>query len=330
MNHTSPSNIPGYLRLHESGELAGRIARAMAGLADCCLCPRDCRVNRLEEERGVCRTGRRAMVASYMPHFGEERPLVGSGGSGTIFFSRCNLLCVFCQNHEISHPVAGTAEGAGEGVEVEAGQLAAMMISLQKQGCHNINFVTPSHVVPQILAALPSAIERGLAIPLVYNSSGYDATATLQLLEGVVDIYMPDFKFWDPASARRLAKAADYPDRARAALKEMHRQVGDLRLDERGVAVRGMLVRHLVMPEGLAETAEIMRFLATELSPDTYVNVMDQYRPCFRAHLHPPADRRTSREEYLEARRLAGRAGLHRLDEKDWAVALKNLAGSEP
>jgi len=276
-------------------------------------------VDRLSDERGVCRTGIRAIVSSYAPHFGEESPLVGSSGSGTIFFTHCNLLCLFCQNYEISH--------LGQGIETEAGQLASMMVSLQRQGCHNINFVTPSHVVPQILEALPKAIEKGLTAPLVYNSSGYDSPETLKLLKGVVDIYMPDFKFWQRDTATRYAKAPDYPDVARKAIKEMHRQVGDLVMDEAGVAVRGLLVRHLVMPGTIEETREIMKFLAREVSVDTYVNVMDQYRPCYKAYKTPPIDRGLTNEEYQEAVRAAEDAGLHRLDEKDWGLIVKKLLG---
>ena len=300
----------GYLDLHSKDELVSRAQAAAELLADCRLCPRQCGVNRLKEEEGVCRTGSMARVASYAPHFGEESPLVGSGGSGTIFFSHCNLHCVFCQNYEISH--------LGEGSSVTPEQLAAMMMNLQRQGCHNINFVTPSHVVPQILAGLVVAVESGLTLPLVYNSSGYDSVATLKLLDGIVDIYMPDFKFWDAASATRLAKSKDYPARARAAIKEMHRQVGDLVINDKGVAIKGLLVRHLVMPGSLAETDRILHFLADEISTDTYVNVMDQYRPCGLAHKYPPLDRRTSHDEYQAALELAEKAGLKRLDRRDW------------
>ena len=306
----------GYLALHESGELEKRIGAARESLHCCTLCPRTCKVNRLEGELGICKTGKRMIVASYAPHFGEEEPLVGQGGSGTIFVSNCNLGCVFCQNYEISH--------VGDGVRAESGQVAAIMVSLQKQGCHNINFVTPSHVVPQILEALPLAIAKGLTLPLVYNSSGYDSVETLKLLDGVVDIYMPDFKFWDKESAKRLAKAPDYPERARAAISEMFRQVGDLEIDQDGIAVRGLLVRHLVMPGGLAETGEIVRFLAG-LSKNTYVNIMDQYRPMGRAAEFPPIDRPLDHDEYVEAVRLAREAGLHRLDEKDFAKMLHRL-----
>ncbi|MDH4322147.1 MAG: radical SAM protein [Desulfobulbaceae bacterium] len=308
---------PGYLKLYRSGELAKRAGIARARLARCELCPRRCLVDRLHDRRGVCRTGAEAEVASYNPHFGEEGPLVGAGGSGTIFFSNCNLLCVFCQNYEISH--------RGEGVAVSDGQLAAMMLSLQKQGCHNINLVTPSHVVPQILAALVVAAERGLALPLVYNSSGYERVETLRLLEEVVDIYMPDFKFWERESGRRYATASDYPEQARAAVQEMHRQVGDLVIGDDGLARRGLLVRHLVMPEGVGEAGAIMRFLAEEISAATYVNLMDQYRPCGRAGEFPPLDRPLAHEEYLEARRLAREAGPLRMEDRDLARLFRYL-----
>jgi putative pyruvate formate lyase activating enzyme len=307
----------GYLVLHREGKLDGRIAEAQQKLSPCRVCPRHCKIDRLSDEKGICQTGAKALVSSYAPHFGEESPLVGSGGSGTIFFTFCNLLCLFCQNYEISH--------LGQGIETDAGQLASMMVSLQRQGCHNINFVTPSHVVPQILAALPKAIEKGLTVPLVYNSSGYDSPETLKLLEGIVDIYMPDFKFWDRESGKRYAKAPDYPEVAQKGILEMHRQVGDLVMDEEGVAVRGLLVRHLVMPGGLEETREILRFLAHEVSLDTYVNVMDQYRPCGEAHQCPPIDRGLTNDEYQKALELARNAGLRRLDQRDWQKILRRL-----
>ena len=308
---------PGYLVLHEQGKLADRIAAAREKLSPCRVCPRECKVDRLSDEKGICRTGAKAVVSSYAPHFGEESPLVGSGGSGTIFLTHCNLLCVFCQNYEISH--------LGQGIETDDGQFSSMMVSLQRHGCHNINFVTPSHVVPQILSALPKAVEKGLSVPLVYNSSGYDSVETLKLLEGVFDIYMPDFKFWTKESGKRYAKAPDYSEKAKRAILEMHRQVGDLVMDAEGVAVRGLLVRHLVMPGGLDETREILRFLARELSVDTYVNVMDQYRPCGKAHDFPPINRRLSNDEFQGALKLAREAGLRRLDERDWARIMKRL-----
>jgi putative pyruvate formate lyase activating enzyme len=299
---------PAYLPLLHSGELKRRVAEAYARLEACDICARECGVNRrLSTEGAACRTGERAIVSSYGPHFGEEDPLVGQGGSGTIFFSWCNLRCQYCQNYEISQ--------VGMGQQVEPEDLANMMLSLQSQGCHNINFVSPSHVVPQILAGLLIAAEAGLRLPLVYNTGGYDSLKTLALLDGVVDIYMPDAKYADPGVARRYSKIRDYPAANQAALKEMHRQVGDLTMDDRGVAQQGLLVRHLVLPNDLAGTAEIVRFLRDEISPNTYINVMAQYRPCYRAHELPPLDRSITNQEYAEAVRLAQEAGL-RLDER--------------
>jgi putative pyruvate formate lyase activating enzyme len=299
---------PAYLQLLRSGELKRRVAEAHARLEACDICARECGVNRrLGAEGAGCRTGERAVVSSHGPHFGEEEPLVGRGGSGTIFFSWCNLRCQFCQNYEISQ--------VGIGHEVEPEDLARMMLSLQSQGCHNINYVSPSHVVPQILAGLLIAAEAGLRLPLVYNTGGYDSLETLALLDGVVDIYMPDMKYADPDVARRYSKISNYPAANQAAVKEMHRQVGDLTTDARGVAQKGLLVRHLVLPDGLAGTATIVRFLRDEVSPNTYINVMAQYRPCYRAHELPPLNRRIANQEYVEAVRLAQEAGL-RLDER--------------
>ncbi len=300
---------PVYLQTHGQGQLEARIQAAYESLLSCEICPHRCRVDRRHGELGICRTGDQPVVASFGPHFGEEDPLVGRRGSGTIFFSHCNLFCIFCQNWEISH--------GGEGEEIEVAELAAIMLHLQAQGCHNINFVTPSHQVPMILAALPRAIAGGLRVPLVYNTGGYDALPTLQLLDGIIDIYMPDFKFWDPAVAARLCNAADYPEVARQALKEMHRQVGDLVLDEEGIAQRGLLVRHLVLPDGLAGTREIMEFLAREISPQTYVNVMGQYRPCGQAYRDPSLAKFLTGEEHQQAQELARRAGLTRLDRRE-------------
>ncbi len=303
-----------YLKLWSSGRLQDRIRRALQWLSRCTLCPRMCRVDRMRGEKGYCRTGRHAIVAAHGPHFGEERPLVGQGGSGTIFFSFCNLGCIFCQNYDISH--------LGEGVPVEPEALGDIMVSLQERGCHNINFVTPSHVTPQILEALPYAVEKGLRIPLVYNCGGYERTAALKLLDGIVDIYMPDFKFWDSEAARCLCDAEDYPERARVALKEMHRQVGDLQWDERGVAQRGLLVRHLVMPEGLAGTEHVARFIARDISPHTYMNVMSQYHPCGDAVGKPQIGRSVTHLEFKLAMESAVNAGLDRLDErhKHWVT----------
>ena len=295
-----------YLQLYASGELARRIAAAWEILRDCTLCPWHCHVDRLAGSRGVCRTGQLPVVSSYGPHFGEERPLVGRHGSGTIFLTGCNLKCVFCQNFDISHH--------GEGREVTVEQLGKMMVALWRQGCHNLNFVTPTHQVAQILAALPVAIEQGVNLPLVYNCGGYEEPATLRLLDGIFDIYMPDFKYGDSDIALRLSGAPHYVETAKAALAEMHRQVGNLSIDAAGIAVRGLLVRHLVLPEGLAGTRRVMQFIARELSPDTYINLMDQYQPCYRAAEHPPLHRRITRVEFDEAVAMAQEEGLHRLN----------------
>jgi len=300
---------PSYRATARTGELKSRSEQAVGRMGRCTLCPRACGVNRLEDERGFCRTGRLARVASYGPHFGEETPLVGIHGSGTLFMSSCNLLCRFCQNVEISH--------GNEGMDTEADPLARIMLLLAGKGCHNINIVTPTHVVPQLLEALVLAAEEGLNLPLVYNSGGYDSVDTLRLLEGVVDIYMPDFKFWDGVWSGRFCGAADYPHVARAALREMHRQVGDLVVDDRGIARRGLLVRHLVMPEGIAGTREVAGFIAREISPHTYVNIMDQYRPCGDAHGDATIHRRLTGKEFREAVDAAREAGLTRLDPGD-------------
>jgi putative pyruvate formate lyase activating enzyme len=299
---------PAYLELYEKRTLGDRVSEARAILKSCRLCPRECEVDRTSEEKGYCQTGAQAVVSSYSPHFGEEDPLVGVGGSGTIFFTHCNLLCLFCQNYEISH--------LGEGREATPERLAKIMLSLQDLGCHNINFVSPSHVVAQILEALPLAIAGGLRVPLVYNTGGYDSVATLKLLEGVFDIYMPDLKFMDGEAAERFCQARDYPEKAKAATQEMHRQVGDLVLNRNGIATRGLLVRHLVLPGGLAGTREAMRFLTREISPDTYVNVMAQYRPCGQALEHRPLNRRVTHAEYEEAVTMAREEGVRRLDQR--------------
>ena len=300
---------PSYIKCYRDGELTERVEKALLLMESCGLCPRACGVNRLEEERGFCDTGRKARVASYNAHFGEEAPLVGRYGSGTIFVSSCNLLCSFCQNYEISH--------LKEGVEVEPQQMAAMMLQLASAGCHNINFVTPTHVIPQILEALVHAVEGGLRIPLVYNSSGYDRMETLELLDGIFDIYMPDFKFWDARWSERYCRAPDYREVAVEAIQEMHRQVGDLVMDDRGVALRGLLVRHLVMPNHVADTEKIVAFLAEEISPNTYVNVMDQYRPCGEGHKDEFINRRLTAEEFRDAMDAARKVGLKRLDPRD-------------
>ena len=298
---------PAYIETHQKGLLRQKAATARDALKECRLCPRQCGVDRRKgQERGVCNTGASATVASFHPHFGEESPLVGRNGSGTIFFTHCNLNCCFCQNFDISH--------GGAGREVTSEELAAMMVDLQHTGCHNINFVSPSHVVPQILSALEIAVEMGLTIPLIYNTGGYDRVKTVKLLEGIVDIYMPDFKFWSAEVAAMTCRAPNYPDVCRKALKEMHRQVGDLALDDSGIARKGLLIRHLVMPRGLAGTSDIMHFIATEISTLTYVNVMGQYRPCGRAYEIDALNRSISVTEFREAVGYAREQGLTRLD----------------
>jgi len=300
------SAAPAYLALLESGELADRERQAYSHLRDCDLCARNCHVDRIVTTRGaVCRTGEHAVVSSAGPHFGEEPPLRGRRGSGTIFFAWCNLRCVYCQNWEISHK--------GRGEKVSPQQLATMMLGLQAQGCHNINLVSPSHVVAQVIAAVRVAAERGLRLPLVYNTGGYDSPEALALLDGIIDIYMPDMKYGDSAIARRYSKVGDYYERNTAAIKEMHRQVGDLALDEEGIAQRGLLVRHLVLPNHLDSTAHVLRFIAQDLSADTYLNLMDQYYPCYRADEYPALARPLSSSEYCRAVAMAHQAGLSRL-----------------
>ena len=302
------TSTPSYLPLLHSGELQRRVEAAYARLAACDICPRRCGADRLAGELGDCHTGELARVSSYGPHHGEEDVLRGWRGSGTIFFTRCNLHCQFCQNADISQ--------TDDGALVTPAELAAIMLRLQAAGCHNINFVSPSHVVPQILAAVLIAAQAGLPLPLLYNTGGYDAPETLALLDGVIDIYMPDMKYADAAAAERYSLAPDYPRINQAAVKEMHRQVGDLQVDAQGLAVRGLLVRHLVLPNDLAGSREIMRFLAEEISPHTYLNVMDQYRPAWRASRYPELNRSTSRSEHQAALQAAQDAGLQRLDRR--------------
>jgi putative pyruvate formate lyase activating enzyme len=303
--------VPAYMRAFRQGILQERAEQAVEGLRSCRVCPRDCEIDRLNNKVGVCKSGRHARVASAFPHFGEEDCLRGWNGSGTIFFGWCNLRCVFCQNFETSQ--------RGEGREVTPSELACMMLDLQAAGCHNINFVTPEHVVPQILEALVIAAERGLRLPLVYNTSAYDSLESIRLMDGVVDIYMPDFKLWDTEHCRTYLVASDYADAARQVIAEMHAQVGELKVDEDGLALRGVLVRHLVMPHLLDDTREIMRWLATEISCDTYVNVMDQYYPAYKAETEPRfshINRHLHDAEFDEAIGHARRAGLWRLDRR--------------
>ncbi len=301
---------PAYMELFQSGELFRRSRQALRHLENCKVCPRNCEVNRLENEHAVCKTGRNAIVGSYAPHFGEEDCLRGTRGSGTIFFSLCNLKCVFCQNYDISQD--------GEGIEVSPEDLAAMMLDLQQRGCHNINFVTPEHVVPQILEALPLAVQMGLRLPLVYNTGAYDSMDSMRLMDGIVDIYMPDFKYWDNDRSKKYLKAKDYPETARTVIREMHRQVGDLVLDEYGLAKRGVLVRHLVMPDNMEDIENIMAYLAGEISPDTYVNIMGQYFPAGKVSetKYGEINRRITQSEKDAAEGIALQKGLHRFDRR--------------
>ena len=299
----SEETLPSYLNLYRNGQLARRIKRAYACLEDCRLCPRECAVNRLQGKQGFCRVGAKPKVASWNVHPWEEPPISGTRGSGTIFFSHCTGRCLFCQNYPISQ--------LGVGNEVSVERLAEMMLELQHKGCHNINLVTPTHFAPQILAALPHAIERGFRLPLVYNTSGYETVEALELLDGVVDIYLPDAKYADDETARRLSGFVHYVEANRAALKEMYRQVGEeLVLDDEGIARRGLIVRHLVLPGGLAGTPKVLRWLAENLSPRVHVSLMDQYFPAHKAIGHPVLSRKVTAEEYEEALRAFDEAGL--------------------
>ncbi len=291
-----------YLKLAENGEIEHRVTLLKEKLKSCTVCPHHCQVNRLENKRGFCQAGTKMVISAYGPHFGEEGILVGEGGSGTIFFSHCTLRCVFCQNYEISHK--------GEGYKVSPQELARIMLALQRRGCHNINLVSPSHFVPQIVEALSLAIKDGLTLPLVYNTGGYDDIETLKLLDGIIDIYMPDIKFGNNEKAKKYTKVTDYFDIATAAVKEMYRQVGNLKLDDRGIACSGLLIRHLVMPDNLADTEKVLDFIAAEHSKDTAVNIMNQYYPAHQAYLYPELGRRISRQEYYNAIEYAEKLGL--------------------
>jgi putative pyruvate formate lyase activating enzyme len=315
------SREPAYRELFETGELPLRASDARARLHACDLCGRKCGVDRTAEgTRGSCSTGSRAVVASWGPHHGEEDPISGSRGSGTVFFSYCNLECDYCQNSELSR--------LGEGREVTPAALAGIFLALQAEGCHNVNLVSPTHVLPQVLEALALAATNGLSLPLVWNTGGYDSRETLRLLDGVVDIYMPDMKYGDAETARALSHVPDYPAVNREAVKEMYRQVGDLVLDGEGVAVRGLLVRHLVLPGGLAGSEEVLRFLSREVSTRTWLNVMAQYRPAYQARLHPPLDRTPTLAEIAEVHALAARHGLSRLDGRNSRRAPDSGAGT--
>jgi len=293
---------PSYLDL-ETSEIEEKISRLYDILRDCTLCPRECRVDRTRGEKGYCKSGIELLVSGIHPHYWEEEPLVGLYGSGTIFLTNCNLGCIYCQNYDISH--------LGLGKPITQGELADGMLILQKKGCHNINLVTPTHFTPQLVETIKIAGERGLRIPIVYNCGGYEAIETIRLLEGIVDIYMPDIKYSDSTSAKKYSSAPDYYDACKKAVKEMHRQVGDLKI-ENGIAERGLLIRHLVLPNRLAGTEEVLRFIASEISKKSYVNIMAQYRPMYRAMEHPELSRPIKLEEYLEAKKIARRLGLYR------------------
>ena len=298
-------SYPAYLGLLQSGELRERVQQGQEMLSKCISCGWVCKVDRRYAAKGVCRTNGRARVYSYGPHLGEEDPLRGWIGSGTIFFSRCNLKCQYCQNYDISQ--------SERGEEVELERLAEIMLELQASGCHNINFVSPTHVVPQIIAGVAIAAQAGLHIPLVYNTGGYDSIEVLKLLDGLIDIYMPDMKYANPQTALKYSKIPHYPETNQAAVLEMHRQVGDLRLDENGLARRGLIVRHLVLPKGLAGTAKLVDFIAKQVSVETYFNLMDQYQPAYLAKQYPRINRLITQEEFQQARQETLQAGLHRL-----------------
>lgn len=297
---------PVYIKLLENGELEVRAQLAAQHLKNCDVCPLECHVNRMKGELGICKTGEFAQVSSYFAHHGEESPISGRRGSGTIFFARCNMRCVYCQNADISQLSTGR--------EVTAEMLGTMMLELQSRGCHNINFVSPSHIVPQILAGVHLAAQRGLNIPLVYNTGGYDSLEMLSLLDGVFDIYMPDMKYGDNETAWKYSRVKDYHEVNQGAVLEMQRQVGDLKLDEQGVAYKGLLIRHLVLPNQLASSEKILKFLAEKVSKNVYLNIMAQYHPAYRACDFPELNRRIRPEEYHEVIDFAKKLGLERLD----------------
>ncbi len=314
--------LPGYARLEEEGKLSEKIEKAYSLFEDCALCPRRCGENRARGETGFCRTTDKAVVYSRQPHFGEELPLVGTGGSGTIFFSNCNLRCVFCQNYPIAHH--------GRGREVSDQEIAEMMLDLQYNGCHNINLVTPTHIMPNILNATRIAYKNGLYLPLCYNTSGYERKQIIELLDGVVDIYLPDLKFMDGKQSEKynLAEAYDYPEKAKEAILEMNRQVGVLETDERGIARKGLMIRHLVMPNRVSNPREFAYWVAENLPKDTYVNIMSQYRVAFEAFEYDKIARAITSEEFIEAIEWAKEAGLTNLDERSlgrYEIHLQNI-----
>lgn len=295
---------PGYLKLYSTGELKMRVKETYRILKDCTLCPHHCHVDRSKDGTGYCETGREIVVASYGPHYGEEPPLIGTRGSGTIFFSSCNLKCIYCQNYDISH--------LNRGHKVTTRELAEIMIDLQEQGCHNINFVTPSHMIHALLSSIFLACELGLKIPIIYNSGGYDDYNSLKLLDGIIDIYMPDIKYADDEIALKYSKIPDYFSIVKKAVKEMHRQVGDL-IIEKGIAKKGLIIRHLVLPGELAGTKEIMEFISKNISTDTYLNIMDQYYPAYKAREYDLLNKRITSKEYEQALEIAQKANLRRV-----------------
>ena len=295
-------DYPVYLNSYKSGKLKKIAAQCFATLKACVICPRKCKVNRLEDKQGFCKTGKLAKVFSFYPHHGEEPPISGTQGSGAIFFSHCNMGCVYCQNYEFSQ--------LGRGKEYTCEELAQIMLKLQGQGCHNINLVTPTHVLPQILKSLELAAAQGLKIPLVYNSSGYELTETLQLLEGIVDIYLPDMRYADGKCSERLSKAVDYPRYNQQTIKEMYRQVGKAEFDDAGLIKKGLIVRHLVLPQRVSGTEEIMQFISKEISQDTYISLMSQYLPYYQAAGYPEISRRLKAVEYTEAKKILEKYNL--------------------
>jgi putative pyruvate formate lyase activating enzyme len=295
---------PDYIKLYEIGELGERVDRLYKILESCELCPRKCKVNRLKGEKGYCRSGRELVISSFGPHFGEERELVGRHGSGTIFLTNCNLLCVYCQNYDISH--------LGYGEETSIGEAAEIMLGLQNRGCHNINLVTPTHFAPQLVKATKDAAKRGLRLPLVWNCSGYENVEVIKLLDDIVDIYMPDMKYGESEPAKRYSNTPDYFERSREAVKEMHRQVGDLKVDERGVAYRGLLIRHLVLPNNLAGSEKVLKFISEELSKEAYINIMPQFRPSGKAYEYGELSRKPTANELYSVIKSARKLGLHR------------------
>ncbi|HAJ56206.1 MAG TPA: radical SAM protein [Candidatus Omnitrophica bacterium] len=311
--------LPSYIDAFKSGGLHKKAETALSMLESCAICPRKCGINRLKDEKGFCRTGRNALVCSYFAHHGEEPAISGTKGSGTIFFSRCNLKCLYCQNYDFSQLEEGRKAGASE--------LAGYMLELQELGCHNINFVTPTHVMPQILEALILAVRDGLHIPLVYNTSGYELPEMIRLLDGIIDIYLPDMRYADNAHAARYSLAPDYPEFNQRSVKEMFDQVGIAKFDENDIIERGLIIRHLVLPQDLSSTEQICAFIAKKLSPQVYISLMSQYQPCFEAESNPPLDRRITREEYARAVSSLKKYGL----ENGWVQeshGLERFAGT--